>query len=230
MKDFLCTIRNTQLFSGVGEKETQEMLMCLGAKQKQYQKGEFLFRTGDTIETLGLLIFGTAFIQQDDFWGNRNLLAHVTQGQTFGETFACTPGTEMTVSVIAESSCEVLFLDVRRILDICPAACPHHNRIIRNLLSDLAAKNLACNEKLAHMVQRTTRAKLLSYFSSAAQKNKSSEFDIPFSRQQLADYLSVERSGLSLELSRMRKEGLIDYHKNHFILRGGNSIVTTAES
>ena len=110
-------------------------------------------------------------------------------------------------------------MNVKRILTTCSSACAHHSRIIRNLLSDLAAKNLAYNEKLTHITQRTTRAKLLSYFSAAARKSGSVEVDIPFSRQQMADYLSVERSGLSLELSRMRKEGLIDFHKNHFVLK-----------
>ena len=124
----------------------------------------------------------------------------------------------MTVSVLADSDCEVLFLNVKRILTVCPTACSHHSRVIRNLLADMAGKNLACNEKLLHMAQRTTRAKLLSYFSAMAQKQNNAPVDIPFSRQELADYLSVERSGLSVELSKMRREGLIDYHKNHVTL------------
>ncbi len=219
MEDFLWIIRNCQLFSGISENEIKEMLICLDAKRKSFRKGDFIFRTGDTTDAIGLLLNGTAFILQDDFWGNRNILSTVTPGQTFAETFACAPGTVMTVSVIAESNCDILLLDVKRILNVCSAACSHHSRIIRNLLSDLAAKNLAYNEKIAHMAQRTTRAKLLSYLSAAAQKNNSYEFDIPFSRQQMADYLSVERSGLSLELSRMKKDGLLDYHKNHFVLK-----------
>lgn len=219
MEDFLWIIRNCQLFSGISENEIKEMLICLDAKRKSFRKGDFIFRTGDTTDAIGLLLNGTVFILQDDFWGNRNLLSTVTPGQTFAETFACAPGTVMTVSVIAESNCDILLLDVKRILNVCSAACSHHSRIIRNLLSDLAAKNLAYNEKIAHMAQRTTRTKLLSYLSAAAQKNNSYEFDIPFSRQQMADYLSVERSGLSLELSRMKKDGLLDYHKNHFVLK-----------
>lgn len=221
MGKFFEIIWNSQLFLGIEKEEIQEMLTCLDAKQKQFPKGDFIFRTGDSTDELGLLLTGTAFIFHNDFWGNRNILSDITPGQTFAETFACAPGRVMTVSVIAESDCEVLFLNVRRILTVCPAGCSHHSRIIRNLLSDLAAKNLACNEKLAHMSQRTTRAKLISYFSAAAQKNNNFEFDIHFSRQQMADYLSVERSGLSLELSRMKKDGLIDYHKNHFVLKRG---------
>lgn len=219
MEHFLWVIRNSQIFSGMAEEEIQEMLKCLAAREKTFAKDTFIFRAGDTTETLGILLDGCAWIVQDDVWGNRNILSTVTPGQTFAETFACTLGTAMTVSVTAAADCEVLFLNVRRILTVCSSACAHHSRMIRNLLSDMAEKNLVLNEKITHMAQRTTRAKLLSYFSAAAQKNNSFAFDIPFSRQQLADYLSVERSGLSLELSRMKKDGLLEYRKNHFILR-----------
>ena len=112
-----------------------------------------------------------------------------------------------------------MFLNVQRILTVCPSACTHHSRIIRNLLGELAGKNLRFSEKLTHMGQRTTRAKLMSYFSAEAQRLGKYEFDIPFSRQQLADYLGVERSGLSLELGKMRGEGLLDFHKSHFVLK-----------
>ena len=112
-----------------------------------------------------------------------------------------------------------MFLNVRRVMDVCPSACAHHSRIIRNLLSELAEKNLRFNEKLTHMGQRTTRAKIMSYLSAEAQRLGKYEFDIPFSRQQLADYLAVERSGLSLELGKMRGEGIIDFRKSHFILK-----------
>ena len=219
MKDFIHTARGSLLFLGIAETEIREMLGCLDAKVREFRREEFIFREGDATESMGLLLSGKAFVTQEDFWGNRNIVSTVTEGQTFAETFACAPGAVMTVSVMAEEDCTVLFLNVKRILTTCSSACAHHSRIIRNLLSDLAAKNLAYNEKLTHITQRTTRAKLLSYFSAAARKSGSVEFDIPFSRQQMADYLSVERSGLSLELSRMRKEGLIDFHKNHFVLK-----------
>lgn len=219
MENFLWILQKSQLFSGTVEKEIQEMLRCLDAREKRFRKDELIFRAGDTTENIGLMLEGKAFVVQDDFWGNRNILSAIMPGQSFAETFACAIGTAMTVSVIAESDCDVLLLNIRRILTVCSAACSHHSRIIRNLLSELAEKNLAYNEKLTHMSQRTTRAKLLSYLSAAAQKNNSFEFDIPFSRQQMADYLSAERSGLSLELSKMKKDGLLDYHKNHFILK-----------
>lgn len=140
-------------------------------------------------------------------------------GQTFAAVYACALGSRLNVSVIAETPVTVMFLNVKRILNVCPSACSHHSRVIRNLLSELAEKNLRFNEKLTHMGQRTTRAKIMSYLSAEAQRLGKYEFDIPFSRQQLADYLGVERSGLSLELGKMKKDGLLDYHKNHFVLR-----------
>ena len=165
------------------------------------------------------MLAGSTLIVQEDIWGNRNLLSKTGPGQTFAEVFACAPGAVLNVSVEAESAVTVMFLHIRRVLSVCPSACSHHSRIIRNLLGELAEKNLRLNEKLTHMGQRTTRAKLMSYFSAEAQRRSVYEFDIPFSRQQLADYLGVERSGLSVELGKMRDEGLLDFHKSHFLLK-----------
>ena len=154
------------------------------------------------MEEVGLVLAGSVLIVQEDIWGNRNILSKTGPGQTFAEVFACAPGAVLNVSVEAESAVTVMFLHIRRVLSVCPSACSHHSRIIRNLLDELAEKNLRLNEKLTHMAQRTTRAKLMSYFSAEAQRRGGYEFDIPFSRQQLADYLGVERSGLSLELGK----------------------------
>ena len=156
---------------------------------------------------------------REDIWGNRNILSKTGPGQTFADVFACAPGAVLNVSVEAESTMTVMFLHIRRVLSVCPSACSHHSRFIRNLLGELAEKNLRLNEKLTHMGQRTTRAKLMSYFSAEALRRGVYEFDIPFSRQQLADYLGVERSGLSVELGKMRDEGLLDFHKSHFLLK-----------
>ena len=123
------------------------------------------------------------------------------------------------VSAIAAEPSRILFLDTGRVLTAYPSACSHHSRIIRNLLGELADKNLMLSEKVSHMGQRTTRAKVMSYLSAQAQKSGAYEFDIPFSRQQLADYLALERSGLSVELCKMRDEGLLEFHKSHFVLK-----------
>lgn len=195
------------------------MLACLRAEKKDFPKDAFLMRTGDTAESIGLVLSGSVLVIQEDVWGNRNILSKAGAGQTFAAAYACAPGSIMNVSVAAETPVTAMFLNVKRVLNVCPSACAHHSRMIRNLLGELAEKNLRFSEKLSHMGQRTTRAKLMSYFSAEAQRLGKYEFDIPFSRQQLADFLAVERSGLSLELGKMHREGLLDFHKSHFVLK-----------
>lgn len=218
MKNFLSVIKASQLFFGISEIELNAMLSCLEARKESFSKDTFLLRVGERADSIGLVLSGSVLVIQEDIWGNRNILSKAGQGQTFAAAYACAAGSVLNVSVVAETDVTVMFMNVNRILNICPSACSYHSRIVRNLLGELAEKNLRFSEKLTHIVQRTTRAKLMSYLSAVAQSKCKYEFDIPFSRQQLADYLSVERSGLSLELSKMKRDGILDYHKNHFVL------------
>ena len=218
MKNFMSVARGSRLFSGVSEDELTAMLDCLGARQVDFPNDSFLLRAGESVDSIGLILNGSVLIVQEDIWGNRNILSKLGPGQTYAVSFACAPGSAINVSVLAQTEVTVLTMNVGRILTMCPSNCSHHSLVLRNLLSDLAGKNLRLNEKLTHMGQRTTRAKLMSYLSAEAQRQNSLEFDIPFTRQQLADFLAVERSGLSLELGKMRDEGLLDFHKSHFTL------------
>ena len=166
-----------------------------------------------------MVLSGCALVVQEDIWGNRNILSRTATGADLRRGLRLRAKLSVSnVSVVTETPTTVLFLNVKRLLTVCPSACAHHSRIIRNLLERPCGKNLLLNEKLTHIAQRTTRAKLMSYLSAEAQRRGAVEFDIPFSRQQLADFLAVERSGLSLELGKMKKEGLLDYHKEHFVL------------
>ena len=219
MKEFFPVLHTAALFSGISDEELAAMLSCLGARIGTFPKGSRLLRAGEAVEEVGLVLAGSVLIVQEDIWGNRSILSKTGPRQTFAEVFACAPGAVLNVSVEAESTMTVMFLHIRRVLGVCPSACSYHSQFIRNLLGELAEKNLRLNEKLTHMGQRTTRAKLMPYFSAEALRRGVYEFDIPFSRQQLADYLGVERSGLSVELGKMRDEGLLDFHKSHFLLK-----------
>ena len=219
MTDFFPVIKDSSLFTGILEEELAELLSCLDAKKEDFPKEAFLLRAGDKVESIGLVLAGKALIIQEDIWGNRNIVSKIGPGQSFGEAFACVPLASANVSVVAETPVTVLYLNVNRILNICSSACRHHSLIIHNLLEEMAAKNLRFSQKLTHMGQRTTRSKLMSYLSAEAQRLGSYEFDIPFSRQQLADYLGVERSGLSVELGKLQEEGVLEYRRNHFILK-----------
>lgn len=157
-------LHTAALFSGISDDELAVMLSYLGARIDTFPKGSRLLRAGEPVEEVGLVLAGSTLIVQEDIWGNRNILSKTGPGQTFAEVFACAPGAVLNVSVEAESAVTVMFLHIRRVLSVCPSACSHHSRIIRNLLDELAEKNLRLNEKLTHMAQRTTRAKLMSYF------------------------------------------------------------------
>ena len=214
MKKFLPAVCASPLFRGVPAQEIPGLLTRLEAKAVSYPKNDFILHAGAPVTSLGLIVDGHVLVVREDFWGRRNLMAALGPGQCFAETFACVPGSVLGVSVTAQTACTVLFLNVQQLL-----ASGGNSPLLRTLMADMAAKNLAFTEKLTHLGQRTTRERLLSYLSAQAQKQGRVEFDIPLSRQQLADYLLVERSGLSRELCRMRDEGLLEFRKNHFLLK-----------
>lgn len=219
MKDYMSVMGASSLFEGLAEPEIRNILECVDSRTRSFQKGEYIYRAGDPVSAFGMVLSGSVLVTQEDFWGNRHIVTILEEKECFAESFASAPNTVLNVSVVAQTSCIVLFLSVQRVLEACPCHCTHHQKLVRNLLSILAYKNLELSEKLSHLSQRTTRAKLLSYLSAQAQRQGKNPFEIPFSRQQLADYLLVERSGLSAELGRMQKDGLMVVDKSRFELK-----------
>lgn len=146
------------------------------------------------------------------------MMAKIMPGDFFGEPYAATPGSVLNISVVANGETELLLLNVNRLLSVCPTACSHHNRLIHNLVSVLANKVLLFNDKITHMSKRSTRDKLLSYLSSESIRQGKLSFDIPYDRQQLADFLCVERAAMSVELGKLKKDGILDTERNHFVL------------
>ena len=219
MKKYLHLLKQAKLFENIAEDEIESMLHCLAAEQRSYEKGESIFHSGERITALALLLEGAVHIQKEDYWGNLSILNEITEGEVFGEVYACLGKEEMLYNAVAVKESVILFLDMNKILTVCPSACPFHSHLIRNLLSVMASKNKALTQKLEHMSRRTTREKLLSYLSGQSIKAGSSSFDISFNRQQLADYLSVDRSAMSNELCKMRDEGMLSFSRNHFVLK-----------
>jgi len=205
------------LFHGICEEDLPGLLSCLGARSRAFQKGELLLHRGERITQLGLLRAGTVHIIREDFWGNRSIVGLAGPGDIFAESYALT-GAPLEVSVLANSDGEVMFLEADRVISGCQQVCSFHSRLSRNLLSLIAKKNLNLTEKMRHMARKTTRQKLMSYLSAQALRAGEPEFDIPLDRQQLADYLAVERSAMSATLGRLRDEGTLEFHKNHFRL------------
>ncbi len=218
MKKYLLTLQSTPLFTGLDEKEIMSILQCLDASILKKEKDAYLFRAGDTTDTMGLVLSGSTLIIQEDIWGHRNILSRCNTGDFFGEPYAATPNSVLNISVITESDCEILMLNIRHILCTCSCACDRHHKLIRNLTSVLANKILIFNDKITHISKRSTRAKLLSYLSAESMRQSSLSFDIPYDRQKLADFLCVERAAMSVELSKLQKEGILKTKRNHFEL------------
>lgn len=212
-------LKKSPLFLGIEHSELESMLHCLSAIEKKYDKNELILHQGEQVDAMGLVLSGHIHIVKDDFWGKRTILSDVTPSQLFAESFACIKHQDLTVSVLAVAPTTVLFLDVKRILHTCSSACVFHTRLIQNLLSILAEKNIMLTGKMDHITKRTTREKLLSYLSAESLKAGSPIFQIPFNRQQLAEYLAVDRSAMSQELSKLQKEHYLTYHKNVFQLK-----------
>lgn len=212
--DFLL---KTPLFQGIHEEELKPLLKSMHYSVKKYGKGEFILHTGDTGRPLGIVLSGKVHIEKCDFWGNKTILDSLGKGHVFAETYACNPDTPLMVSVVAMDDCEIMFLEVLSLLSD-KTYSRSEQQILTNLFRVSARKNLVLSQRIFHTSPKTIRGRLISYLSAQATLSDSQYFDIDFDRQQLADYLNVDRSALSAELGKMKREGLIDFQKNSFKL------------
>lgn len=218
MKTYIPVLKKTQMFAGVGDEEIASMLSCLDARLYRYNKGEYVLRQGGHLSDITVLVEGNLHIQKDDYWGNRSILGHITVGEMFGEAYVAPESGALLNDVVAVEDSAVIFFDVKRIITTCPSACRFHTLVVQNMFFAISEKNRKLVQKLGHMSRRSTRDKLLSYLSEEARRHNSASFTIPFNRQQLADFLSVDRSAMSKELCKMRDEGLLKFDKNRFQL------------
>ncbi len=219
LEQYIKLLSSSRLFAGISENDIIPMLKCLKAEKENFSKGEYIFRSGDKIKSAAFLLSGKAVIQKEDYWGNLSIINVILPGNLFGEAFAVPDSPDFTGNAIADEKSDVLFMDFSRLMTTCSSACAFHHTAVINMFSVTAEKNRLLTQKIEHMSQRTTRAKLLSYLSACSVQSASSSFDIPLNRQQLADYLSVDRSAMSSELSKMQSDGIIEYNKNHFTLK-----------
>ena len=199
------------VFDGIGIESLSALFACLGVKRRRLEKGDALMRTGERADRIGILLSGSLSVSAYDLDGRRTIIKRIGPGEIVAAAQALSGADAMSVDVEADGDCDVLLVKTDRILSPCENACAFHSRLVRNIMRTLAVKTLI----LSH---RSTQDRLMSYLRSVAQQKESVEFDIPFDRQQLADYLCVERSALSAEISRLSKLGLITSRKSHFTL------------
>ena len=218
MKKYQDILEHCPLFDGIRTEDLSAMLGCIGGRTVSIARGQSLWREGDPATYVGLVLSGAVRLVREDYYGNRSIVAHIAPGELFGETYACAGLASLPVSVAADEDSEVLLMDCRRITVSCSNACAFHSRMVFNLLRLVAVKNLVYDQKIQVTSRRTTREKLMAFLLNQAKLQGSNSFTIPYDRQELADYLEVDRSGLSAEISKLRKEGVLESEKNRFTL------------
>lgn len=207
-------LSSTKLFCGMTPEKIKNALSCLNASEKEFKKGGIIYRAGDTVTEIGLVEEGSVNITVNFYCGTSNIFGHIAKGEIFAETYAAIPNKKLICDVVAAENSKILFLDINKLINGTCSSCGCHGIIIHNLLQISAEKNLKLSSRMMHTAPKTVRGRLLSYLMWQAAKSESREFNIPFTRQQLADYLGVDRSVLSAELSKMQRDGLINYRKN----------------
>ena len=212
-------IKNTILFRGMSEKEISDALEGLRAVTKNYKKGATILHAGSVTKRMGLVLEGSVTIENNDVWGNRTIFSHVGKNQFFAETYGLLANEPMLVDVVANEDCHILFLSIGSLGRGFPDQESWTAKIMSNLLIISTQKNLTLSGRIFHTAPKTIRGRVMSYLNSVSIQKGMTEFDIPFDRQQMADYLNLDRTALSKELRKMKDDGLIDFHKNHFYLK-----------
>ena len=216
MKDI--NLADTQIFGSMSEREIRTALERLSSIEKKYRKGSRILHAGSTTDSIGLVLEGSVTIENNDLWGNRTILSHVGRGQFFAETYGFLGDIPLLVDVVANEPCRILFLRVALLRTRSAKVDPWMMKLTMNLLMISTQKNLMLSGRSFQTSPKTIRGRVMAYLNSISIQKNRTEFEIPFDRQQMADYLNVERTALSKELAKMKKDGLIDYRKQYFVL------------
>lgn len=215
-REYIPELQQMPMFHGIDKKDTESILNCLGAYIKDYKKEQYIFLCEDNVDAVGIILEGKVHMIREDLWGNKTLLVSMIKGDLFGETFACGVNRNATVSFLAATDSKIIFLPFSHVMYSCSMACKFHHRLIENMVTLIAAKNVALMDKVDIISKKTLREKIYTYLLQEAGKQNSTYFDISLGRVQLAEYLCADRSALTRELNMMQEEGLIDYEKNSF--------------
>ena len=218
MKKYFEVLRKCPLFNQIEDESLVRALVCLGAKEKSYKKGDTVLTEGQEAKYFGIVLKGSVQLERVDYYGNRSILTSIEPSQLFGEAFACAGIKSLPIDVIAAEDTDILFIDVKRAASSCDAACAFHAQLIINLLNIVAKKNLVLHQKIEITSKHSTREKLMTYLFLQEKNTGSRTFTIPYNRQELADYLGVERSGLSAEISKLRNEKVLECNRSTFTL------------
>lgn len=212
------------IFKGMDERQLKDALTYLNAREVFYKKGENLIMLSNPINEFAVVLSGAVQVSCDDINGNRMIMTTVARGDMFSESLAVTACRESPINATAAEDTWILWLSAD-IIRRNESDNPVKNMIVLNFINAVANKCLMMNDRVQILSKKTIREKVITYLSQVSEQGKKLELKIPFDRQGMADYLGVERSALSRELSRMEKEGIISYKKNIFTILKGQMLL-----
>ncbi len=218
LKKYLQILKKCPLFLDIAEEDLLRMLVCLGARVEYFDKKYTVFSESSPAKYVGVVLSGSVQMVQMDYYGNRSIIGEIPTSQVFAEEFACAETHSLPISFVANEPGEIMLIDCSHILHTCHNNCGFHQKLIFNMMKELALKTILFHQRVEITSKRTTREKLLAYLNAQAQRAGTDSFEIPFDRQELADFLVVDRSGLSAEIGKLKKEGVIEVAKNRFTL------------
>lgn len=218
LSNYYNQIKSSPVFLGMNDDELKGLLECFNARVRKYEKEEMIIRQGDVISNIYLILDGSVNIEKDSYWGRRIIISRMGKNENLALSFVGSKNVESSIDAITTEDTIVLILSYEKCTSMCQNACTRHKVLINNLFQILSKENIELIQKIENVSQKTIRDKVLTYLSNEAQRNHSNTFDINFNRQDMADYLNVDRSAMSFELSKLQKEGLIRFNKNHFEL------------
>ena len=217
-------LAKTALFSGIAPEEIIVLLNCVNAKYSRFRKDDLIIEEGEDVREFGIMLSGHARSIKWDASDKIIIITLLNQGNEIGVLLAARPGHKSSVWVQAQDDVEVLQISYDRMISRCKENCPKHETMLRNYISIVADKGLDLHERINCLLKPTLREKIITYLLRESHEKQSRFFSIPMNRNVMAEYLNIERSALSRELSYMKRDGLIDYHKNSFKLTGLSDI------
>ena len=216
--------QSSKLFEGIKPEELKHILVCIKAYEKSYPKNSYIILQGDKVTSFGVVMAGCVDIVKENIYGNRRLITTIEKDMIFAESLVAAGWDESPISAVAKQDSRVLFIPLDRLLIMCSSSCSFHNKLIINLIEMLATKNLLLTQKLDYLTSRTTRERIAKYFIDTANRKGKTTIKIPYNRNQLAEYLGVDRSVLSRELSKLKNEGILEFEKNTFHIADVHSL------
>ncbi|NMA67127.1 MAG: Crp/Fnr family transcriptional regulator [Clostridiaceae bacterium] len=215
-KEYLLSLKKCELFDDIEIDEIKALVSCLTPTIQKYNRNDIVVNIGDDFQSLGIILEGEASVYKETLSGNRFLLKKIEAGEMFGEIAAFARQKRWPAIIQANTVLTVCFIPQDRIVGRCSSLCSFHTRLITNMIGIISERALMLRKKIDYISIKTMRSKLCTFLYEHYIRNGTNMFKIPMNREQLAEFLNVSRPSMSRELSRMKEEGIIDFHLSTF--------------